>query len=156
MNDIQLSKFLGWFSLGLGAFELFGARRIAHTLGLGSPALVQAFGAREVAAGLMVLGQPDSSAPVWGRVAGDAMDAAVLATGLGRDNPKRQGAAWAMLFVLGATALDVAVASSLARRERQALATARRTRVGARPQPSSSPRTSRTQRKAPFEAGTPA
>ncbi len=129
MNDIQLSKFLGWFSLGLGALEMFASRRIAHTLGLDSPRLIQAFGAREVVAGLMVLGQPDASTPVWGRVAGDAMDVAVLATGLGSDNPKRHGAAWAMLFVLGATALDIAVAASLTRREGQALATARRTRV---------------------------
>ena len=129
MNDIQLSKFLGWFSLGLGAFELLASRRISRALGVGSSGLVQAFGAREVAAGLMVLGKPDTAMPVWGRVVGDAMDAAVLATGLGGNNRQRHGAAWAMLFVLGAAALDVAVASSLTRRDHQALQTARRTRL---------------------------
>lgn len=129
MNDIQLSKFLGWFSLALGALELLASRRIAAALGVGSPVLVQAFGAREIAAGLMVLNKPDTAMPVWGRVAGDAMDAAVLATGLGSGNRQRQGVAWAMLFVLGAAALDVAVATALSHREQKALHTARRTRV---------------------------
>lgn len=129
MNDIQLSKFLGWFSLGLGALELLASRRITAALGVGNPLLVQAFGAREVAAGLMVLSKPDMAMPVWGRVMGDAMDAAVLATGLGYRNRQRSGAAAAMLFVLGAAALDVAVATALTRREQKALQTARRTRV---------------------------
>lgn len=129
MNDVQLSKFLGWFSLGLGAFELLAPRRIVRTLGVGSPCLVQAFGAREVAAGLMVLGKPDTAMPVWSRVAGDALDAAVLVAGLGYENRRRGSAAAAMAFVLGAAALDVAVATALTRREQQALQTGRRTRV---------------------------
>ena len=129
MNDIQLAKFLGWFSLGLGAVELLAARRITAMLGVANPRLVQAFGAREVAAGLMVLNKPDAAMPVWGRVAGDAMDAAVLATGLRWGNRQRRGAAAAMLFVLGAAALDVAVATALRNREQTALQTAGRTRV---------------------------
>ena len=128
MNDIQLSKLLGWFSLGLGAVELLASRRVAAMVGVGSPVLVQAFGAREVAAGLMVLNKPDTALPVWGRVAGDAMDVAVLASSLGRRN-RRNGAAGALLFVLAATALDIAVATALTRREQTALRTARRTRV---------------------------
>ena len=129
MNEIQLSKFLGWFSLGLGALELLASRRIAMMLGVASPGLVQAFGAREIAAGLMVLNKPDTAMPVWRRVAGDAMDAAVLTTGLGYGNRQRSKAAATLVFVLGATALDVAVAAALSRREQKALSTARRTRV---------------------------
>lgn len=129
MNDIQLSKLLGWFSLGLGAVELLASRRIAAALGVGSPVLVQAFGAREVAAGLMVLNKPDTAMPVWGRVAGDAMDAAVLASGLGYRNRHQGRAMAALLFVLGAAALDMAVATALSRREQKVLRTARRTRV---------------------------
>jgi hypothetical protein len=132
MNDIQLSKFLGWFSLGLGTLELLASRRVATKLGVGSPGLVQAFGAREIAAGFMVLNKPDTAMPVWGRVVGDAMDAAVLATRLGSGNPQRGGAKAALLFVLGATALDVVVAAALSRREQQALITARRTRAQSR------------------------
>ena len=63
MNDIQLSKFLGWFSLGLGALELLASRRITTMLGVANPRLVQAFGAREIAAGLMVLNKPDTAMP---------------------------------------------------------------------------------------------
>ena len=129
MNDIQLSKLLGWVSLGLGAVELLASRRVAGMVGVGSPALVQAFGAREVAAGLMVLNKPDTALPVWGRVAGDAMDIAVLASSLGHRNRQRNGAAGALLFVLAATALDIAVATALTRREQTARQTARRTRV---------------------------
>ena len=131
MNDIQSAKFLGLFSLGLGALELLASRRIAHTLGVGSPSLVKVFGAREIAAGLMVLNKPDTAMPVWGRVVGDAMDAAVLATGLGSGNRHRGGAASALVFVLAATALDVAVATALDHRNRTALQTARRTGVHA-------------------------
>lgn len=129
MNDIQLSKFLGWLSLGLGALELLASRRITTMLGVASPRLVQAFGAREIAAGLMVLNKPDTALPIWGRVAGDAMDTAVLATGLTSGNRHRRAAAAAMLFVLGAAALDIAVASALSQREDKALYTARRTHV---------------------------
>jgi hypothetical protein len=131
MNDIQLSKSLGLFSLGLGALELFASRRIAAALGVGSPTLIKAFGVREFAAGLMVLNKPDTAMLVWSRVAGDAMDAAVLASGLRFGNRRRGGAAAAMLFVLAATALDVAVATALSRREQKALRTARATRVHA-------------------------
>jgi hypothetical protein len=65
----------------------------------------------------MVLNKPDTALPIWGRVAGDAMDAAVLVTGLRLGNQERRGAAAAMLFVLGAAALDIAVASAPTLRE---------------------------------------
>lgn len=131
MNDIQLSKILGWFSLGLGTLELLTSRRIATMLNVASPRLVRAFGFREVAAGLMILNKPDTAMPVWGRVVGDVMDAAMLAPGLGYGNRQRGRAAAAMLFVLSAAALDVAVATALSRGEQKALHTARRTRVRA-------------------------
>lgn len=131
MNDIQLSKILGLFSLGLGALELVASRRIAAALGVGSPGLIKTLGVREIAAGIMVLNKPDTAMPVWSRVAGDALDVAVLATGLDHGNPQRGGAAAAMAFVLATTVLDVAVAASLNQREQIALQTARRTRVRA-------------------------
>lgn len=130
MNDIQTAKFLGWFSVGLGAAELVFGRSMNRRLGLGqSPGLVRAFGAREVAAGAMVLTYPDTAAPVWLRVAGDALDIAVLARALTIRNRRRQATLLSMLAVLGVTALDVATASSLSQRHSRALATARRTRV---------------------------
>ena len=130
MNDVQTAKFLGWFSVGLGAAELIFGRRMNRALGLGqSPALVRAFGAREVAAGAMVLMYPDMAAPIWLRVAGDALDLAVLARALTTRNRRRQATLASTLAVLGVTALDVVTAASLSQRHSKALATARRTRV---------------------------
>jgi hypothetical protein len=129
VNDIELSKGLGWFSLALGALELLTARRISKMMGIASPKVVWAFGAREVASGVMVLKKPDVAMPIWSRVAGDAVDAAVLLACLKAGNRQRRAAAVAMLLVLGAATLDVAVASALSRREQKALHTASRTRV---------------------------
>ena len=130
MNDVQTAKFLGWFSVGLGAAELIFGRSLNRTLGLGqSPGLVRAFGAREVAAGAMVLMYPDAAAPVWLRVAGDALDLAVLARALTTRNRRREATVLTTLAVLGVTALDVMTAAALSRRHSRALATARRTRV---------------------------
>jgi len=130
VNDIQAAKFLGWFSVGLGAAELVFGRSMNRTLGLGqSPALVRAFGAREVAAGVAVLMYPDMAAPIWLRVAGDALDLAVLARALSTRNRRREATLLSMFAVLGVTALDVMTAASLSQRHSRALATARRTRV---------------------------
>ncbi len=129
MNDIQLAKLLGMVSLGRGAFEMAAGRELAQTLGLRDPELVQAFGAREVANGLIVLTHPDSALPMWGRVAGDALDLAVLASALGSRNRQRHNVAWAMIMAVGVTVLDVACAVALTRRAQRAHSTARRTRV---------------------------
>jgi len=108
---------------------VFG-RSMNRTLGLGqSPALVRAFGAREVATGVAVLMYPDMAAPIWLRVAGDALDLAVLARALSTRSRRREATVLSMFAVLGVTALDVMTAASLSQRHSRALATARRTRV---------------------------
>lgn len=130
MNDVQTAKSLGWFSVGLGAAQLIFGRSMNRKLGLGqSPGLIRAFGAREVAAGAMVLMYPDMAAPIWLRVAGDALDLAVVARALTTRNRRREATVLTMLAVLGVTAIDVATATALSQRHSRALATARRTRV---------------------------
>jgi hypothetical protein len=129
MNDIQLARLLGLVSLKLGVVELFCGRWLSRQLGIDKPELVDAFGAREVANGLAVMAHPDKALPLWGRVAGDVMDLALLSTALGSGNRRRQNAAWAMLGVIGVTVLDVAVATMLTRRQQKARATAYRTRL---------------------------
>jgi hypothetical protein len=52
------------------AVQLIVSRKIARLLGVGSSLLAQTFGAREVAAGLMVPNKLDTPLPLWGRVAG--------------------------------------------------------------------------------------
>ena len=130
MNDIQTAKFLGYFSIGLGLVELVAARRLTAVLGLPiSSAVIQGFGAREVATGIGVLTYPDNPGPLWARVGGDVLDVAVLASGLGRSNRNRGMAIGATLAVLAITALDVACAAALQQRGGRALKTAQRTRV---------------------------
>ncbi len=129
MNDIQMARVLGLISLGLGAAELALGRSMSRELGIEKPELVEAFGAREIGNGALALGYPDRAWPIWGRVAGDVADLAVLASALGSSNRRRHNAAWATLGVLGITLVDVAVALALSRREQKALATARRTHV---------------------------
>lgn len=129
ISDIQSSRLLGFASLGLGAFSLFRGRDTADALGIDKPEVVATAGGREIFTGLMAMGYPDRAWPIWARVAGDVMDLAVLGVALGRGNARRHNAAWAAIGVLGLTLVDVAVASSLTRREHKALATAKRTRV---------------------------
>lgn len=106
-----LAKGLGWFSLALGAVELLAPGAIKRHVGTpGSPLLLQAYGLREIGAGAAILLSDRPVGMVWGRVVGDALDIATLVPALHPDNPHRAGAVGAMAFVLGATALDVAVA----------------------------------------------
>jgi hypothetical protein len=115
MNHKHLSLGLGFFSLALGAVELFASKRIARALGAqGNEGLIKGFGAREVAAGVGLLQSPAHPPRVWNRVAGDAMDLAAL--GAAARNAPRNKAVWgAVAFVLGATILDVVVARGLDR-----------------------------------------
>lgn len=129
MNDIDLAKGLGLFSMALGTLELVAGRQLSGALGIGSPWLVRAFGAREIVAGLGVLSAPDRAGPVWGRVGGDAMDLAVLGVALSRGTRHRRNAAWATFAVVGATVLDIACATALTRRKGRAHDAAIRTRI---------------------------
>ena len=130
MNDIQMSKSLGLLSLALGTVQLLAGRQIKHALGLPMPtSVVQAFGARELLSGFVALAHPDNKGPMGLRLAGDAIDLAVLGAALLPGNRRRGAAALATIAVLGITVADCAVAAALRRREQQALATARRTRV---------------------------
>lgn len=129
ISDIQFARLLGIASLGLGALGLIAGRDTADALGIDKPLVTELVGAREVATGLMAMGYPDRAWPIWGRVAGDVMDLAVLGVALGSGNRKRHNAAWAAIGVLGLAVADVALALSLTRREQRAMTTARRTRI---------------------------
>lgn len=106
----RLARGLGWFSIGLGLTELFAARSLTRTLGMqGQEALVRAFGARELAGGVLSLAV-EKQVGLWSRVAGDGLDVATLMTALRDDNPKRGNVGIALAMVLGVTALDVVAA----------------------------------------------
>ena len=74
-----LATFLGLFSLGLGAAELFAAPQMAALTGVPRPELLRAYGAREIATGIGLLTTRRPALWLWGRVLGDVMDLATLA-----------------------------------------------------------------------------
>lgn len=131
MNDIQFSKLLGLASIVIGGAELFAARQLRDGLGLPVPVnFVRWFlGPREIVNGFVALSHPDDAGPISVRVAGDALDLAILGNALLPRNRMRSMAAFATVAVIGITAMDLAVATALTRRRTRALDTARRTRV---------------------------
>jgi len=115
----RLGKALGWFSFGLGLAELIAPRQITRALGMeGKEALVRAYGAREIGAGILCL-SIDKPAGLWSRVAGDGVDIATLLTGMRSDNPKRDNVMLALAVVLGVTVLDAVAAQATTRRHRR-------------------------------------
>lgn len=107
MNEMQVAKGLGWFSVGLGVTEVVAGQALAEALGMENRVgLIRAFGAREIAAGAMILGRESPRVGVWARLAGDVLDLAALGSALGEDNPKRPNAAAAFALVAGITMLD--------------------------------------------------
>jgi len=120
----RLGKALGWFSFGLGLAELIAPAQITRALGMeGKEALVRAYGAREIGAGILCL-SIDEPIGLWNRVAGDGIDIATLLTGMKSDNPKRDNVMLALAVVLGVTVLDVVAAQAT---------TTRHSRDGAEP-----------------------
>src|SRR5436189_4659708 len=111
---MALARRLGWFSIGLGLAERLAPRMLSEQLGMeGKEALLRFYGAREIAAGIGILMSGNPGPWIWGRVAGDALDLATLATGLGNDNPRKGNVAFALAAVAGVTALDGITAQAL-------------------------------------------
>jgi hypothetical protein len=107
MNEMKVARGLGWFSVGLGLTEVVAGRRLGRALGLEDRSwLLRAFGVREIAAGVAILAMESPKAGVWARVAGDALDLAVLGSGFTEDNPKKENLTLAFATVAGITALD--------------------------------------------------
>ncbi len=103
----RIANGLGWFSLALGLTEVIAAEPLARALGINRVALVRAFGVREIAAGLGILLQDRKGPWLWGRIAGDALDLAVLAAALRAGNRRRGNAALAIVAVAPVIALDL-------------------------------------------------
>lgn len=109
--DQKLALGLGWFSVGLGLWELLAPGSLARTIGVedesGNRKLLRFYGMRELAAGVGILSQPHTSGWLWARVAGDALDMASLGKSLASGNSDKGKLTTAALAVAGVTALDV-------------------------------------------------
>ena len=120
MNAAQFSRGLGWFSIGLGAAEIFAPRGIARAIGVTEDhdRLIRVLGFRELSSGVGLLMRPKPTGFAWSRVAGDIMDLSLLGAAYTRvqsqplsvsrsnqDDRRRLTVAFAA--VLGVTMLDV-------------------------------------------------
>jgi hypothetical protein len=111
---MTIARGLGWFSIGLGLAEMLMPRTLGEQLGReGKESLLRFYGTRELVAGIGILTTSNPAPWIWGRVAGDALDLATLATALREDNPHKGNVAIALAAVAGVTALDVVCAQTL-------------------------------------------
>lgn len=120
--DIQSSRGLGWASIGIGAAEIFATRLVQQLLGVRRGGwLLRAFGLREILSGAGILSQRKPTkameAGVWSRVAGDAVDLAMLALA-SRTSRNRTGLLLATTMVLGISAMDYYAAQRLHKRNK--------------------------------------
>ena len=107
-DERQLGQILGLLSVGLGLAQVLAPRALGRAIGVGDhPAIMRMVGVREIVTGLGILSERAPGAWAWARVAGDAIDLALLgaATSSPDADPRRIAAATA--GVLGVTALDV-------------------------------------------------
>jgi uncharacterized membrane protein len=115
-DEDQLARGLGWFSIGLGLTELLAPRVLAKAVGVRPhTGLFYFLGLREIASGIGILTQRKPAESLWSRVAGDAMDLALLGIAMkgGRNGHGRL--LFATAAVMGLTALDVACSQKMSR-----------------------------------------
>ena len=109
----SLARFLGWFSLGLGAAELAMPRVVAKISGTKKNCnLIRMYGLREIIAGVGILTRRDPGPWLWMRVGGDIVDLASLIAGARKG--KTLASASSVAAVAGVTALDVMCAQNCA------------------------------------------
>ena len=107
---------MAWLSLALGIAELTAPGKAATATGSPLPAgIVRALGAREIVSGVALMTQPRKAGWMWARVAGDAVDLALLAAGLASPRARRARVLASMAAVAAVTAADVTVARRLDR-----------------------------------------
>ena len=109
----RLGRALGWFSMGLGLTELLAPKAVTRWLGVeGNEGLVRAYGAREIASGVLCL-SVNNDYGAYSRVAGDAIDLASLAAAYRDDNPKKANVGIAMAAVAGIAIIDALAGRSI-------------------------------------------
>lgn len=114
----ELARFLGWFSVGLGTAQVAAPRlmcKLVGSTGEGSaPRLMRTIGGvRELAAGVGILTRPRPTNVVWARVAGDALDLAMLGVIAARNPGRRARTAFAIANVVPIAIADVYEAKHL-------------------------------------------
>ena len=121
-NEDDLARGLGWFSIGLGAAQVLAPGGLAQLIGIEDTPerqnLLRALGLREIATGVCILTQDRPVGPLQARVAGDAMDLAMLGMAMKSDKSDRSRVALATAAVVGVTVLDIIGSAMQSRRHR--------------------------------------
>lgn len=103
-----LTATLGWVSIALGLGEILAPRQLSETMGVRNhPTLMRALGLREISAGVGILASHQPSYWLWARVAGDAMDLALLGTAFRTDKRDSARLSSATAMIAAIAALDV-------------------------------------------------
>jgi uncharacterized membrane protein len=103
----QFADALGWFSVALGLSELLLPGSLAKLIGVKrNSKLFRFLGVRELSSGIGILARPQPTGWVWSRVAGDAMDLALLGAALSSRRSRQSRVMAATAAVAGVTMLD--------------------------------------------------
>ncbi len=119
----SLADFLGMFSVGLGLAEVVAPGIIARVCGIDheddrNRSTIRAMGLREIGHGIAILSNQQPEKAVWSRVAGDALDLALLGKALSNPDNDRGRTLFATANVLAVTALDIMCAKQLSKQPR--------------------------------------
>ena len=114
----SLADFLGYFSLGLGLAEVLAPQLMTRLIGVKHPddrsrTAMRLMGLREIGHGLAILSNQRPAKAVWSRVAGDALDLALLGRTFANPENDRGRTFFATANVLAVAALDVMCARQL-------------------------------------------
>ena len=119
----SLADFLGLFSLGLGLAQVAMPGVMSRVVGIDhedeqNRTLMRLLGMREISHGVAILSNQQPAKSVWSRVAGDALDLALLGKALSNPNNDRGRTLFATANVLAVAALDYMCAKQLSRQPR--------------------------------------
>ena len=119
MNEVNVARGLGWFSIGLGLAEVLATNQLARFLGTPDrTGVIRAFGIRELATGAGILTQPQPTASwLWARAGGDLMDIVSLGVAYQNHASKRKAIGFALVNVLAVSLLDVLCARQLGEKQ---------------------------------------
>jgi uncharacterized membrane protein len=114
----SLADFLGYFSIGLGMAEFVAPTLMSRLIGVKHPnernvSTMRLMGLREIGHGVSILTNQFPEKALWSRVAGDALDLALLGRTFANPENDRGRTTFATLNVLAVAALDVMAARQL-------------------------------------------
>lgn len=117
VDQRQLARALGWFSVGLGLVQILAPRSLGRIIGAGEnhAMLMRLCGVREIASGMGLLSERAPASSAISRVAGDAMDLALLGAALRSPDAQPTRLLGAATAVMGVMAVDVYAAGRQAR-----------------------------------------